>query len=66
MKVVSLPTYSYKPLMPNVCQTDSRSKTLRENGFNWCGPASVSNVLIYLARSHFQMIVPPQGNLTEL
>lgn len=66
MKTVSLPPYLYKSTMPNIYQRDRRSKTLKEDGSWWCGPAAISNTLVYLAKRYFQMLVPPTGNMSEL
>ncbi len=66
MKITPLPFYVYKSSMPNLCQRDPQSKTLRENGKLWCGPVVASNVLIHLARNHFQTLVPPLGKSSEL
>ncbi|MBI1858059.1 MAG: hypothetical protein HYR97_02965 [Candidatus Melainabacteria bacterium] len=52
--------------MPNIYQRDKQSKILRENGSRWCGPAAISNTLVYLAKRYFQMLVPPIGNMSEL
>lgn len=64
MRVNSLPPYLYKA-MPNLCQTDSRSETLREKGLVYCIPVSVSNILIHLAKRHFRFIVEGLGKLNE-
>jgi len=66
MRAVSLPPYLYKSTMPNIYQRDKQSKILRENGSRWCGPAAISNALVYLAKRYFQMLVPPIGNMSEL
>ncbi|MBI3309584.1 MAG: hypothetical protein HYZ79_09480 [Candidatus Melainabacteria bacterium] len=65
MRISSLPTYLYKASMPNLCQTDKRARVLREDGLSLCGPVTVSNILIYLAKTHFPPIVPEFGNLSE-
>lgn len=61
----ALPPYLYKSSMPNLCQTDRRSKTLRKHGLTFCGPVAVSNVLIHLAKQHSPFIVGKIGKLTE-
>ena len=61
----SLPPYLYKSSMPNLCQTDNRSKTLREGELVYCVPVAVSNILIHLAKQHFRFIVPALGKLDE-
>lgn len=66
MRVASLPPYMYKRSMSNINQMDGRNNVLDKRGKAWCGPVSVSNVLIYLARRHFQMLILPMGSLSKL
>lgn len=66
MRIGFLPAYYYKRSMPNLCQTDRRSEFLRAHGEYACVPVSVSNIIIWLAKNYFQMLVPPQGKLTNL
>ncbi|MBI3590917.1 MAG: hypothetical protein HY094_06010 [Candidatus Melainabacteria bacterium] len=51
--------------MPNLCQTDRRSKILHEDKLTLCSPVSISNILIHLAKKHFPFIVPSLGKLSE-
>ncbi len=66
MKVDSLPRFYYKSSMPNFSQFDSRNQAMHGYEGSLCGPIAVSNILIYLARRNFQMLLPPMGNQTEL
>jgi len=66
MRISSLPTYLYKASMPNLCQTDKRADILHTDGLSLCGPVTVSNILIYLAKTHFPSIVPELSELSEL
>jgi hypothetical protein len=65
MHINSLPTYYYKASMPNLCQRDAKSKQLKEHGEVYCGPTSVANAIIWLAKYHFSMLIPPSGNLSD-
>lgn len=49
--------------MPNTSQADRKDEFITDYG---CGPVSVSNVIIHLAKKSFQMIVSPMGKLDEL
>ncbi len=66
MKISQLPPYLYKSSMPNLCQTDRRSTLLDKKGTNLCVPVATSNILIHLAKKHFQMLIPPLGTLSAL
>lgn len=66
MRVNNLPLSYYKRGMPNIFQANPRSRLLREEGEAFCGPASVANPLVWLAKNYFSTLLPPQGNQSEI
>ncbi len=51
-------------LIPDYCQTDPEGHFVND-GASFCGPASVSNSLMYLAQHGFQDLSPPADSLKE-
>lgn len=66
MRINSLPLSYYKRGMPNIFQANPKSRALREEGETFCGPASVANPLVWLAKNYFSTLLPPQGSQSEI
>ena len=65
MRIPSLPSNLYKSSMANICQRDARSEFLRVDGEALCGPVSVADILIHLAKTHCPFLIEAQGKLSE-